>query len=294
MTESWFAVRELGHGVHLIGEPPHVNAYLVQGTDRAALIDTGLGIGNIRSAVESVTDQEIVVVNTHYHFDHSMGNHLFPRIAIHERGAQTLQEQVPQELLQLYMEFSRDLLENLDEYRELDARFFHFLTEETIPRSFPDDFDPEQWTHVPTSATEVLTEGDEVDLGNRTLRVLHTPGHTPDSICLLDEEYGILFGGDTINTGPIYAQFHDSDVAEFSASTRRLAEFSSEVQVVYVAHFLRYATDSAILSEIADGFGAVVEEKVNWDETRDMLGTVVREAKFARFSILVSHEEPPS
>ena len=287
MAESWFAIRELGRGVHLIGEPPHVNAYLVQGTDRAALIDTGLGIANIRSAVESVTDQEVVVVNTHYHFDHSMGNHLFPNIAIHEKGVQALQEQVPRELLRLYMDFSQELLENVNTYRELDARFFHFLTEETTPRAFPDDFDPEQWTHVPTNATEILRDGDEVDLGDRTLSVLHTPGHTPDSICLFDEKDGVLFGGDTINTGPLYAQFPDSDVAAFSASTRRLTEIASEVRVVYVAHFLRYATDSTILSEIADGFGAVLEENVDWSDTRDMLGSVVREAKFARFSILV-------
>ena len=286
MAESWFAIRELGRGVHLIGEPPHVNAYLIQGTERAALIDTGLGIANIRKAVESVTDQEIVVVNTHYHFDHSMGNHLFEDIAIHEEGVRALQEQVPRELLQLYMEFSQDLLENVNAYRELDARFFHFLTEETTPRMFPDDFDREQWTHVPTSATQILRDGDEVDLGDRTLSVLHTPGHTPDSICLFDEKDGVLFGGDTINTGPVYAQFPDSDVGAFAASTRRLTKIASEVRVVYVAHFSRYATDSAIISETADGFRAVLEENVDWSHTRDMLGTVVREARFARFSIL--------
>ena len=294
MAESWFAIRELEPGVHLIGEPPHVNAYLVQGTDRAALIDTGLGIANIRSAVESVTNKEVVVINTHYHFDHSMGNHLFANIAIHEKGVQALQEQVPQDWLHEYMDYAQEMLENASLYRELDARFFHFLTEETTPRTFPDDFDREQWTHVPTNATEILRDGDEVDLGNRTLRVLHTPGHTPDCICLFDEKEGILFGGDTINTGPIYAQFPDSDVAAFSASTRRLTEISSEARVVYVAHFLRYATDSAILSEIADGFEAVLEENVDWGEARDILGSVVREARFARFSILVPQKEPPS
>src|SRR5215475_9611505 len=61
------------------------------------------------------------------------------------------------------------------------------------------------WSYRPTTATRTLRDGDQVELGGRDLTVLHTPGHPPDSICLLDERNGVLFGGDTINTGPIYA-----------------------------------------------------------------------------------------
>ena len=51
---------------------------------------------------------------------------------------------------------------------------------------------------------------------------LHTPGHTPDCICLLDDEDRILFTGDTIDTGPIYAQFEESSLDSFAASTKKL------------------------------------------------------------------------
>ena len=61
-------------------------------------------------------------------------------------------------------------------------------------------------------------------MGNTIIRVLHTPGHTQDCICLLDEDNGVLFGGHTINTGPIYAQLEDSDVKAFARFQQGIGE----------------------------------------------------------------------
>jgi glyoxylase-like metal-dependent hydrolase (beta-lactamase superfamily II) len=44
----------------------------------------------------------------------------------------------------------------------------------------------------------VLHDGDEIDLGNAKLRVIHTPGHTPGSICLYDTQSKAMFTGDTV------------------------------------------------------------------------------------------------
>ncbi|MGZ4869837.1 MAG: MBL fold metallo-hydrolase, partial [Halobacteriota archaeon] len=44
----------------------------------------------------------------------------------------------------------------------------------------------------------VLTDGAEIDLGDTTLRVIHTPGHTPGSICLYEVQSKSLFSGDTV------------------------------------------------------------------------------------------------
>ncbi len=51
-------------------------------------------------------------------------------------------------------------------------------------------------TQAPPSPDVLLKEGDTIDLGNLHFRVLHTPGHTPGGICLLEE--GIVFTGDTL------------------------------------------------------------------------------------------------
>src|SRR5215831_18360112 len=162
------------------------------------------------------------------------------------------------------------------------------------PRALPADFDQAAWSYAPTTATRILREGDKVDLGGRDLTVLHTPGHTPDSICLLDERNGVLFGGDTINTGPIYAQEPDSDVEAFARSTRRLADLASSVRVVYVPHFVRYAVDPLFLAEVADGFEQLAAGEAALRPNEDCRGSPVQEASFQRFSIFVAVPgEPP-
>ena len=218
--KNWFATRRLEPGIFLVSEPVHVNSFLIEGSSAAALIDTGLGIGNIRQVAEDLASHDVFALNTHYHFDHSGGNHWFSTRLIHEDGAPIIERPVEADLYRRYGEFIGQLMDALPRFRDLDERFFHFLTEETTPRPLPADFDLAGWSYQPTTATRTLRDGDTVDLGGRELTVLHTPGHTPDCICLLDERNGVLFGGDTINTGPIYAQAADSDVEAFARSTR--------------------------------------------------------------------------
>ena len=53
--------------------------------------------------------------------------------------------------------------------------------------------------HAPKFRVDtVLTDGAEIDLGDSTLRVIHTPGHTPGSICLYEVQSKSLFSGDTV------------------------------------------------------------------------------------------------
>jgi glyoxylase-like metal-dependent hydrolase (beta-lactamase superfamily II) len=168
-----------------------------------------------------------------------------------------------------------------------DEEFFGFLSDETTPRPLPEDFDFARWTIPPSIPTQLLQDGDRLDLGGRTLQVLHTPGHTPDSICLLDEDNGLLFGGDTYNTGPIYAHMPDSDVDAFARSTARVAELADRVEFVYVAHFSRYVEIGAFLHEVAAGFAEIVAGEASFEESTDDDGRGARLARFARFGVLV-------
>lgn len=285
---GWFATRKLEPGIYLVSEPVHVNSFLVEGTAAAALIDTGLGIGNIREVAEELASHDVFALNTHYHFDHTGGNHWFSTRLIHQDGAAAMGRPVDPDLYRRYGQFIGHLLEAFPRFQGLDERFFHFLTEETTPRPLPTDFDLAGWSYQPTTATRTLRDGDKVELGGRTLTVLHTPGHTPDCICLLDERNGVLFGGDTINTGPIYAQLADSDVEAFAKSTRRLADLAGSVRVVYVPHFVRYAVDPHFLVEVADGFERLAGGQVPLHPAEDYIGYPVQEAAFERFSIFVA------
>jgi glyoxylase-like metal-dependent hydrolase (beta-lactamase superfamily II) len=67
----------------------------------------------------------------------------------------------------------------------------------------PDD--AELWGHVYPSRAwdEDLADGDRLEAGGHTLRVLHTPGHTPGGVCLWDEASAVVFSADTLfNGGP--------------------------------------------------------------------------------------------
>lgn len=48
--------------------------YLLEGSEKALLIDTGYAIGNLRRFVEDLTDKPVLVINTHFHPDHAAGN----------------------------------------------------------------------------------------------------------------------------------------------------------------------------------------------------------------------------
>ena len=48
------------------------------------------------------------------------------------------------------------------------------------------------------SANQLLEDGETVKLGDRSFKVIHTPGHRPGAICLLDEEHKLLITGDSV------------------------------------------------------------------------------------------------
>ena len=58
--------------------------FLLEGEEKALLIDTGYALGNLRKFVERLTDKPVVVVNTHFHPDHSGGNGEWEEVMVGE------------------------------------------------------------------------------------------------------------------------------------------------------------------------------------------------------------------
>lgn len=286
---EWFQTREIAPGVWVIAEPSHVNSWLVAGSERAVLLDTGLGIAPIRPVAERLTRLPLSVVNTHSHFDHIGGNHEFDHVAIHEIGAPLIARRVPRAILDGYLYYIEQLLAAAKTYREIDRRFFFLLTQDSDPRPLPAGFDPAAWIIRPTTAARALKDGDTIDLGGRVLRVLHTPGHAPDEIALFEEREGLLFAGDTIGTSPLYAQLPGSDVRAYAASTRRLAEMADQVRLVMVCHFGRVIAETGLLRRIAAAFDDVLAERAQLVEAVDIFDSPIHEARFDGFSIVLRH-----
>lgn len=85
--KPWFTVEQIDAATFAISEYQHweeTHCYLLCGTARALLIDTGLGVANIRVVADRLTSLPITVVTTHVHWDHIGGHRYFEHIAVHE------------------------------------------------------------------------------------------------------------------------------------------------------------------------------------------------------------------
>lgn len=85
--KDWYTVEQLDEATFVISEYGHweqTHCYLLIGHDRALLIDTGLGVGDIRRQVEHLTDKPVAAVATHIHWDHIGGHKFFPDFYAHE------------------------------------------------------------------------------------------------------------------------------------------------------------------------------------------------------------------
>ena len=84
---DWFTVEKIDGDTYAISEYKHweeTHCYLLLGLDRAILIDTGLGVGNIKAVVDSLTNLPLFIVTTHAHWDHIGGHQYFSHFAVHE------------------------------------------------------------------------------------------------------------------------------------------------------------------------------------------------------------------
>jgi glyoxylase-like metal-dependent hydrolase (beta-lactamase superfamily II) len=108
----------------------------------------------------------------------------------------------------------------------------------------PAGFDAKAYATKPFYITHWLHDGDEIDLGGRTLKVIGTPGHTPDAIALLDETNSLLFTGDSFYLGPIYLYRRETDLDAYVASMQKLALLAPHLQLLLPSHNVPVAEPS--------------------------------------------------
>jgi glyoxylase-like metal-dependent hydrolase (beta-lactamase superfamily II) len=84
-------------------------------------------------------------------------------------------------------------------------------------------------------ATGFVEDGDVLDLGNRVLQVVHTPGHSPGGICLYEAATETLFSGDIIYDGPLIEDAYHSNLEDYARSLQRL--HALPIRTVHGGHF---------------------------------------------------------
>jgi glyoxylase-like metal-dependent hydrolase (beta-lactamase superfamily II) len=86
------------------------------------------------------------------------------------------------------------------------------------------------FTSANACVTRLVRDGDIVQCGDRSFRVVHTPGHSSDSICLYCADDHVLFAGDT----PLRRSSGASYTEEFVEAIARLSAL--DIQQIYYGH----------------------------------------------------------
>jgi hydroxyacylglutathione hydrolase len=203
--DDYYAVADLGEGAYAIGEPRYGQcnfSYLIVGSQGALLFDTGPGLHDIRKVVATLTALPVLALPSHLHFDHVGNLYRFQDVALPDLPALRAQSHDGTFALGFY-------------------QFLGFVEGFKRP-TFP--------------VTRWIAPGSEIDLGERQLTLLSVPGHSPDSVVLLDRRTNRLFAGDFIYPSEIYAFLPGANLGDYAASAQRVARVLNDESTVYGAH----------------------------------------------------------
>lgn len=228
VAHPWFHAEDVGGGVTRLWEP-HVdpllvsNVWHVPGRDADLIVDAANGIGPLRPTVDALVEgRPVIAVVTHGHFDHVGGLHEFDDRRVHRVDAMMTRSPYPLRLRR----------EDFPEGTEEMFAYYGIPVPEVIVDAVPSSgFDLEGWVAPGAEPTQLLDDGDVLDLGDRRFALVHTPGHTAGSACLLEEATGTLFTGDALY---VDARLSWDDPPAAAASLRRLREL--DVRVVHAGH----------------------------------------------------------
>ncbi len=232
MTD-WFSRTRVDDAITMLTEPfvhdlVRANIWHVRGRDADLLVDTGMGIAPLKPHIDTPDGKPLIVVATHIHLDH-VGS-------LHEFGLRL----GPRLTAEAFRTMD-DVATYADMFRELEAAVT------MLPH---DGWRAQDYAILPAPLSRQLDEGDVVDLGDRQFRVLHLPGHSPDSIALFDQADGLFFSGDAIYDSDLIDDLPDSDRKAYRRTMRRLLDLP--IRIGHGGHGPSF--DRARMREIAAGY----------------------------------------
>lgn len=212
-------VKKLSDDLYVITETDSVHCYLIIGSEKAVVFDIGYGYEDIKPLIREITDLPIMLVLSHGDPDHGLGSSHFDEIWIHELDYGKLLWNDNSELRTKAVEYRINKMPSLGKVINKEE----FIETRILNKVTP----------------HFLQDNDVIDLGNKKLEVIHTPGHSYGHIMLLDKENKRLFSGDQV-TGHNIWYFATSDhQAPFSTalnSLKKIMKYKEEIKDIFPAH----------------------------------------------------------
>nr|AHF24984.1 beta-lactamase domaiN-containing protein [uncultured bacterium Contig1753] len=224
--------------------------YLVEGKDYALLIDSIIGLGNLKAFCETLTDKPIKLVNTHAHSDHIGGNFHFDHCYLHHRDIGFFQSNIGVKKEQL-VEMARNTA--LSEYKE-----------QIVPDGNFADWNPIKIFPV--------YDGDVFDLGDRQLEVVEVGGHTAGSIVLIDAGTRIAYTGDACNGNTLLEFPNCLPVIDYMRSLLHLKEHQPKFDMMYGGHEI---FDASLVDEAIETVARVLAGTDDRCERTGLMGGTV-------------------
>lgn len=205
---------------------------MVIGESMALMWDTGMGIFPIMPIIKQLTSLPVIAVNSHSHFDHVGGNGEFGFVYGFEDAAS---------------------LDRANKCWMPEADDENFAAE-----AFEEGFGcPEKYLKNGYGLSAIYDDT-VFNLGNRIWRVMHTPGHSSDSIVLYCEKEKLVLTGDTVYPGTVYAQ---NNLPLYAKTIKLLAEKFKDYTLL-CSHNEPLRSGEYIL-QIGEAFEAVFNKKTN-------------------------------
>ena len=245
-------VVEIAPRTWLISEYKLVNMYLLEGTERALLIDCGAGIGDAAQTVRELTDKPLTVAITHGHFDHDGAAALFPEVLMHPIDIPLSEQGYEQgEQARIWYAKSRGPVRNPEaSEEELVA-----LVQKNGPVK-----------RVP------MEEGTVFDLGGRTIEVIHTPGHSLGSVCMLDKENRLLFTGDMSNDSLLLNCGDSSSTMKvYNESMRKLWAREKEFDYICLGHDALDKSDKTMITDYIEATDLLLSGQAHGEKGQNAL-----------------------
>ena len=172
--------------------------YLLTGSEKALLIDTGFGTIPLKKVCEELTDLPVTVVLTHGHVDHIGGTGAFEDVWLAEEDAELYKAHSKEEVRRI---FTKDIL-------------------------------------LPVKETCSYFSGEMVfKLGDRDIHVVKTPGHSVGSVCFLDEKNRWMFTGDTCCKAHVLLQMeYAAPMQVYRESLEKLISMESLYDITWPGH----------------------------------------------------------